>query len=415
MRYFLPRELFLLLTLRDCKEKVFSTDLSGLYINDVFDIERNHNFRLLEDLEKRGLIKFKSIYIHYTDTDLDYIDDYFLSKYSRLLKEGHSNRARGFAIDSNLGELNKTIDTKLSLKQIKSIFSNIFNFSKPRPISKDFFEGLSDMLQFNIVINKRSLEVLLNEYLDTYRKDELEKSSNDKYYGKDSEYINQDFFRYKKQRALFIQATLRKLEVKKPENVEISEEDISLNDSETYLSKINFIELCLSIEKEGLIKIPNFNSSAKIIADIDENLLEEIAKNENILGTPFESKMESNEMFLSVIDYNQETGIGHAGSKKFKLKSNHPAYEVFKMLYNRINRNISRNDVLVAGRFYEDYQEPDPARKSDETLFINEIAKTIREKTGLNTEQLVNNAGSLTLIGRKQKSTKPSQITPELL
>ena len=412
MRYFLTKELFLILTLRDNKEKVFTTDLSGLYI-DGSDVERDPNLELLGDLEKKGLIKFKSIYIYYADGG--HSDDYFLNRYSKLLKKGDFNQAKKFAKDSNLEALNKTIDTELSLKQVSLLFSSIFNFSKPRPISRDFIDGLLDMLQFKIVVNRHMLEGLLNEYLDTYRKDELEKPSNDKYYGKDAEYIKQDFFRYKKQRTLFIQATLRKLEIKKPENVEISEDDVSLSDPETYLNKINFIELCLSIEKEEIIKIPNFNSSTKIIANINENLLEEIAKKENILGTPFEPKMAPNGISLPTVDYNQETGNGHIRSKKFKFKSNHPTYEVFKMLYNKINRNLPRNDVLVAGGFYEDYQEPDPSRKSDETSFINEIAKTIREKTGLNTEELVNNAGSLTLIGIKQKPPKSSQINPESL
>ena len=39
---------------------------------------------------------------------------------------------------------------------------------------------------------------------------------------------------------------------------------------------------------------------------------------------------------------------------------------------------------------------------SSETYVINEIAKKLRKRTGLTTEQLTVNNGNLTLVGRKK-------------
>ncbi len=111
------------------------------------------------------------------------------------------------------------------------------------------------------------------------------------------------------------------------------------------------------------------------------------------------------------IIYNDVTGVGKINGKKFKLKDGKPDYRVFKMLYGKIGKKLERQDVLIAGGFYEDHETADPARRGDETSFINEIAKSLREKTGLNTEQLVNNDGNLTLA--LDKPTKPPPKRPQ--
>lgn|SRR5574343_584236 len=105
---------------------------------------------------------------------------------------------------------------------------------------------------------------------------------------------------------------------------------------------------------------------------------------------------------LPLIDYNETTGKGEVvGKKKFKFKDGSTEYKTFKILYAKLGKKpakLDRQDVLITGDFYKDYEKPDPARKTAETAFINEVAKNIREKTGLNTEELVNNNGSLTLL-----------------
>ena len=101
------------------------------------------------------------------------------------------------------------------------------------------------------------------------------------------------------------------------------------------------------------------------------------------------------------ISYNEKTGIGRVGEKKFKFKDHQPEYRIFAKLYENINKKLNRYDVLELAHFYEEGEDPDPARKNAETETINEIAKSLRKKTGLNTEQLVMNNGNLTLVGNK--------------
>ncbi len=115
---------------------------------------------------------------------------------------------------------------------------------------------------------------------------------------------------------------------------------------------------------------------------------------------------------LPLIDYNDATGKGKVvGKNKFKFKDGSPEYNVFKILYSKLGKKpakLERLEVLIAGGFYEDHQqELDPTRKTLETAFINEIAKNIREKTGLNTDELVNNSGNLTLLALKQDKNPP--------
>ncbi len=116
-----------------------------------------------------------------------------------------------------------------------------------------------------------------------------------------------------------------------------------------------------------------------------------------------------------VIEYNDITGKGNVnsarGHKEFTIKDGSPEYKVFKMLYAKLGKKsgkLERLEVLVAGGFYEDHQqELDPTRKTAETALINDIAKNIREKTGLNTKELVMNNGNLTLLATKPGKTPP--------
>ncbi len=118
---------------------------------------------------------------------------------------------------------------------------------------------------------------------------------------------------------------------------------------------------------------------------------------------------------LPLIDYNDATGKGEVvGKKKFKFKDGSPEFKVFTALYAKLGKKkgakLERQDVLIAGGFYEDHEAPEPARKTAETAFINDIAKGIREKTGLDTDHLVNNNGNLTLLALRQDKNPPKVI-----
>jgi hypothetical protein len=67
---------------------------------------------------------------------------------------------------------------------------------------------------------------------------------------------------------------------------------------------------------------------------------------------------------------------------------------------------MERYDVLIQCGFYEDGEHIDPARKTSETSKINALVKNLRDKTLLDTENLVNNSGNLTLVGEKVEEAK---------
>jgi len=113
------------------------------------------------------------------------------------------------------------------------------------------------------------------------------------------------------------------------------------------------------------------------------------------------------------ISYNPESGIGNVGKKEFRFKHDTREHRVFGELCKKIGQKMNRYDVLVAAHFYEDGEDEDAARRSQETEVINEIAKNIRGKTGLTIKQLVQNAGNLTLVGEiDKKITKTTPNTP---
>lgn len=168
------------------------------------------------------------------------------------------------------------------------------------------------------------------------------------------------------------------------------------------------------IEHQKDQKFPKDSSVAKSRALVKK--LEEVSKDdeEKIDTTVKRVATWGGEVVSDVplIDYNETTGKGEVvGKKKFKFKDGSSEYNVFKMLYAKLGKKpakLERLDVLVAGGFYPDHQqELDPVRKTAETACINEIAKNIREKTGLNTEELVNNNGSLTLLALRQDKNPP--------
>jgi hypothetical protein len=110
---------------------------------------------------------------------------------------------------------------------------------------------------------------------------------------------------------------------------------------------------------------------------------------------------------MITLDYNPETGIGRNGSKKFKLKDGSSEHRVFSRLYANLNKRVNRFDVLELAKFYENGEDIDPARESDETEAINTVAKKLRSKIGLEPDQLVMNAGNLTLLGKKATQSTP--------
>ncbi|MES2436994.1 MAG: hypothetical protein V4519_03190 [Patescibacteria group bacterium] len=149
------------------------------------------------------------------------------------------------------------------------------------------------------------------------------------------------------------------------------------------------------------------HQTAALKSVLDDGLKEE-ALTDRILTRLNNMDGQVNE--LPNIEFNPTTGIGCVNSiRDFRFKDGSPEHMIFTQLYSRLTKKLSRQDVLIAGSFYEDYDKPDPSKKTLETTFINDRAKSIREKTGLNTQQLVMNAGNLTLLAKKSDKSTPKR------
>lgn len=124
------------------------------------------------------------------------------------------------------------------------------------------------------------------------------------------------------------------------------------------------------------------------------------------------SKVKSSDSFsVAQVRYNPTNGFGFVNSKKFRFKDDQPEFIVFQELYNDIGASLSRARILKLSKYPQDEDDiggeftkktdRESAAHRSETYFINELAKKIRGMTGLNTNQLTLNNGSLTLIGTK--------------
>lgn len=162
---------------------------------------------------------------------------------------------------------------------------------------------------------------------------------------------------------------------------------------------IEFENILAIFQQDGLI-------SKFVFSQQDQMLKLEFPDNFAKLASAYRKKMfgDSKSMtgaLSAEISYDSTAGDGAVNGVPFKLKDGSPEYVVFRQLYSRIGKKIERDEVLRLAGFYKDYQEPDPARRISEGETINEVAKNLRKKTGLNTKQLVLNNGNLTLKGRR--------------
>jgi hypothetical protein len=108
-----------------------------------------------------------------------------------------------------------------------------------------------------------------------------------------------------------------------------------------------------------------------------------------------------------VITYYPKVGRGKINDKSFSFnkpkKGVGKAFRLFAKLYEKMNEPVNKYDVLQAIGFYEEGEEQDLHKSVLESKAIADIATKIREKTGLNTNELVVNGGDITLFGKKQE------------
>ena len=111
--------------------------------------------------------------------------------------------------------------------------------------------------------------------------------------------------------------------------------------------------------------------------------------------------------------YNSETGLGKFKGKNFKLTDDIGYRKIFDACFEIRGRKLIKEKVVEilgldkssenidVAKVFGALGDQDPRRKSIKdvsiTAKVNEIAKDIRKKTGLNTEEFVNNGCNLTL------------------
>jgi hypothetical protein len=107
-----------------------------------------------------------------------------------------------------------------------------------------------------------------------------------------------------------------------------------------------------------------------------------------------QAELKTTNPFLGIY-YNSITGIGWSNCKKFKFKDQKPNFILFGKLFERIGNRVAKEEIW------------DIIGHEGNMIAINDVAGELREKTGLNTDELVLNNGNLTLALKKLESPPP--------
>src|ERR1035437_2234089 len=101
------------------------------------------------------------------------------------------------------------------------------------------------------------------------------------------------------------------------------------------------------------------------------------------------------------IFFDKETGNGQTNGQDFKLKKTTAEYRIFSELFDHINTSVSRLKVLTLAHVYEEEESLEVERHSSDTQIITKLSKSLRIKAKLTIKTLVQNDGTLTLVGEK--------------
>lgn len=156
-------------------------------------------------------------------------------------------------------------------------------------------------------------------------------------------------------------------------------------------------EILKKLERQGVIKNLKYDTEwnaidFKVIKPRFDKICSDIEKRINPEDALTRRSVE--------IHYHPKAGIGVLNGQDFKLRTKLKR-KVFAELYENINEELPRYKVLVLIGYYEENEKPNPSNKTMETYKINELIKELRNDTSLTSNQLVNNGGNLTLIGKK--------------
>jgi len=104
---------------------------------------------------------------------------------------------------------------------------------------------------------------------------------------------------------------------------------------------------------------------------------------------------------IQIVSYNPITGAGYAKGEYFRFKNDQPEFFVFAEMYKNIGKSVPKSKILELCDKSAKFGNP-----SNEIISytINDLVKKMRKRTGLNKEELSDNNGALTLVGKKNSS-----------
>ncbi len=255
----------------------FILDLKDKGVEDEIDFEASEAGlfmtpymvqRTLDELSRIGLIEIKSVRIDYTK---GHFLDGFLNSYTKLIKEGKIDEAKAFAIQGNFSALNDTLDEAKTIPEIWAKIDAVLD-GKGYLIEADFDKDLSESIFVKLKV-RPELSNYVDSYIEEFKKDKLKNPSSPNDAPEDRvRYFENEYYRFKKQREIFIELLQKKIDIQNPESLRIEYQ------KELPIKHINLIELILCLEKEGLIIESEFKYE-----DIKGNSLDDFGMSNKIL------------------------------------------------------------------------------------------------------------------------------------
>ena len=277
--------------------------------------------RTLDELHNTGLIEIKSVPIDYKQRSML---DGFLARYSDLIKAEKIEEAKAFAIQGDFPALNNTLKEVKTIPEIWKKIEVVLQ-GKEYLIESDFDKDLTQSVFVKLKV-KPELNKYLNSYLEAYKEDKLEKPLSPKDKFEKVRYFENEYYRYKKQRDIFMELLQRKLDTQNPTSIKI---DIN---KELPLEHINLTELVLCLEKEGIIKeskiehiYGNFDGNELGREELqlsleEERVLESLLNAKTIPNTTsVNTIVDKGKGYFKFYKQGQKIEIGGVDTRKFRL------------------------------------------------------------------------------------------------
>lgn len=274
-------------------------------------------------LSKEDLIKIISVDIDY----LNYIfNDKFLNVFFTLVKKGKIKEANKLAIDNGFPTLNTIIKgTKTLQDMYKLIRKALKEFGIDEEDCNIVFMDLTGYMSIKLTKTDK-FDKYFNSYIEAYKKDNLKqikrvpaKGFKDRDFHHKS-YMTNEFYRYNKQREVFIDLLSKKLETQKPEKILIVEPEI------TY-EHLNIYELFYCFKEDRIIKTIKKTEDLgrlKFQLSVDEEKIKQLTFKEKIIGVSSVNSdptifKEGKKGYLRFYKTGPKILLGKVETRKYKL------------------------------------------------------------------------------------------------